>query len=241
MNVSISCRYHFLEYKWALIAFYLVFFILSGISKMYFMVDPDSSFSGLEAGTAFFLFISGISSFHSIFLFHIQCGSTRKTQFRGWLLFSALICTFMTIFNTVVVHVMSALSLNIDSPVFYFSDSSPILGTLTATMILFCINLFLLQLGYFFAIAFYRLGLLGKWLFGAVLVVGFFLFISSSDSFLLKLSQPLQILQQAPVPTPVLISAILFSLAAALAGLCRLMTKNAPCQTQNSSTGIFAL
>ncbi len=158
MNVSTSCRYHFLEYKWAIIAFYLVFFILSGISKIYFMAEPDSSFSGLEAGTVFFLFISGISSFHSVFLFHIQCGSTRKTQFCGWLLFSALICTFMTIFNTVIVYVMSALSLNIDSPVFYFSESSPILGTLTATMMLFCINLFFLQLGYFFAISFYRFG-----------------------------------------------------------------------------------
>lgn len=240
MNVSTSCRYHFLEYKWAIIAFYLVFFILSGISKIYFMAEPDSSFSGLEAGTVFFLFISGISSFHSVFLFHIQCGSTRKTQFCGWLLFSALICTFMTIFNTVIVYVMSALSLNIDSPVFYFSESSPILGTLTATMMLFCINLFFLQLGYFFAISFYRLGFWGKWLFGSFLVVSFFLIISS-DSFLPNLSQPLQILQQAPVPTPVLISVILFSLAAALAGLCRLMTKNAPCQTQNSSTGIFAL
>lgn len=86
MNVSTFCRYHFLEYKWAIIAFYLVFFILSGISKIYFMAEPDSSFSGLEAGTVFFLFISGISSFHSVFLFHIQCGSTRKTQFCGWLL-----------------------------------------------------------------------------------------------------------------------------------------------------------
>lgn len=240
MNVSTSCRYHFLEYKWALIAFYLVYFILFGISKIYSIIEPDSSFSGLEVGTVFFLFVSGISSFHSVFLFHIQCGSTRKTQFRGWLLFSSLICTFMTIFNTVTVYLMPALSLNIDSPVFYFSDSSPILGTLTATMMLFCINLFFLQLGYFFAISFYRLGLLGKWLFGSLIVVSLFLIISS-DSSLLNLSQPLQLLQQIPVPTPVLISAILFLLAAVLAGLCRLMMKNAPCQTQNSSTGIFAL
>lgn len=238
MNVSTSCRYHFLEYKWAIIAFYLAFFALFGIAELYSIIEPDSSFSGLEAGTAFFLFISGISSFHSVFLFHIQCGSTRKTQFRGWLLFSSSICALMTVFNTLTVYLMSALSLNIDSPVFYFSDSSPILGTSAATLMLFCVNLFLLQLGYFFAIAFYRLGYLGRWLFGAVLVVGFFLIISSPDSFGINL---FNLLQQASVPFPVLIGLILFFVSAALAFLCWLMIKNAPCQAQNNSKGIFAL
>lgn len=71
MNVSTSCRYHFLEYKWAIIAFYLVFLFCPAFPKYISWQSRTAPFPDWKPEPSFsFLFPASpvfILSFYFIF------------------------------------------------------------------------------------------------------------------------------------------------------------------------------
>ena len=90
MNTATSFRLQLKECRSALMIYYIIILLIFAIASI--GMSSGNSTSGLEASTAWFLFVYGMNTFRANFLFHLQFGSTRKTLFKGWLLSTGTIC-----------------------------------------------------------------------------------------------------------------------------------------------------
>lgn len=168
MSTKTSFLFYLNSYKVSVAIFYFVFlalFAVTGIVTL--VVEPSSvNFSGLEGGTAVFLLIAAMNSFKNYFLFHLQCGSSRKTMFKGWLSCAAVVSFGMMVVNVALISLLAALR----RPFYLDMLSIPIenmfLRIFAGGINLFAIYLLAMMFGYLFPVSFYRLNHIGKWILG---------------------------------------------------------------------------
>lgn len=226
MNTATSFRLHLREYRSAVMIYYIIIFIILCITSI--GVSSDSSTSGLEASTSWFLFVCGMCSFRASFLSHLQFGSTRKTLFKGWLSSAGTICLGMSILNLVLLLILNQLlHLPVGSPVFSIQIDNVFLRLFAGAVYYFFEYFLLISIGYLITVGFYRLNKTGKWivsiLMGGCGMLAIFLierFESYIDAIFLY-----------PSSHPFIVSGIFLVVAAMILSFCWLLIRKMPAKT----------
>ncbi len=237
MNTSTSIRYHFNDYKWAIFIFYMVLLAIILAGSFFSIIFHElGTFSGVEFSSSLFIWIAGMNSFKSVFLFHIQSGSTRKTLFKGWFCFSALISVALSILNTLIICSLLAVSFPIRSPMLSLEIDSFPLRVLVSTLLNSTIHFLLIHLGYFISLSFYRLGTLGKYLL-AILIGNTAILVSWSS----KWEGFWDTIFLYPSQHPLSCACLYLIIGIFVSFCCWLMLKNAPCQIENTCKDILSI
>lgn len=226
MNTATSFRLQLKECRSALTIYYIIILLIFAIASI--GMSSGNSTSGLEASTAWFLFVYGMNTFRANFLFHLQFGSTRKTLFKGWLLSTGTICLGMSLINLILLLVLSLLlHFPIGSFIFSIQIDNVFLRLIAGTVYYFCEYLMLTSVGYLITSGFYRLNKTGKWIVGTLMggcgMLAIFLiepFESYIDAIFLY-----------PSSHPFIVSGIFLVVAAMILSFCWLLIRKMPAKT----------
>lgn len=226
MNAATSLRYHLYEYRTAIPIFYSIVIILLLLSAI--LSGENSHVSGLEYSTGWFLCISAMNSFRGHFLFHLQLGSTRRTLFKGWLLFCAILSLLVTATNVLLVLAAHLFVPSFSSPLFAIQIESAPLRILAGGFSSLCSNLLAMALGYLVTCGFYRLNKIGKWVVGLLIGGAVLLCINLTIQFESIVTAVLETMFTFPYVHPFFAGGIYLLAAAILLMLCWAIIHNIP-------------
>lgn len=175
MNFKASIKYQIKDNIRSIIVFYfIILFVMSLITISVVMPNNSgsSSLSGMEMSSVIFLFILGLSSFKDNFHMFLQNGLSRKTLFLSEVLSMLVIAVGMSIVDFSILKLIKLISENVRglkaTSIFEMSyykhiDSISNLQMYTEKLI-FQIGMYLAisLVGYFIAIAYYRMNKAAK-------------------------------------------------------------------------------
>lgn len=181
MNILASYRYQMLDFKKSILCYYLIFIgVLIILPLAAYLTAPEHtyvSFNGLDFVSLIFLFVMGLCTFKENFLLLLQNGISRKTFFAGKILtflsaaliisvFDKVIFGLLTLFSHVVPWIqapMLAIRASWPNPDITDFSSEITAGALAVDFISeFFSALFMLAVGGFITVLFYRLNKTGK-------------------------------------------------------------------------------
>lgn len=184
MSLFASYRYQMADHRNPILLFYLVMIGLSCISAATIAtvgtvdnVFAVNLYGGPEMATLVFLFVMGLCTFKETFFLFLQNGVSRKTLFAGKLLTFASIALILsaadTLLRLIIRGLMELAGSSANVLTFYASvygrndASGPVPLQVKAFFFEFFLALFVMALGYFITVLFYRLNAKGKILVGA--------------------------------------------------------------------------
>lgn len=228
MNTTTSFRLQLKEYRYAVIIFYIVIILLFSIfsaTSSLSLGEKQMNISGLEASSVWFIFVCGMNSFRSNFLFHLQLGSTRKTLFKGWFCSAATVCLGMACFNLLLLLIMNfLLNVPVGSPIFAIEIENVPLRLLSGTIYYFCEYFLFISLGYLITCGFYRLSRTGKWIVSILmggLGMSFLILVENYENYI-------ETIFFFPLTHPWMLSSIYLMLAAVVLSFCWLIIRRIP-------------
>lgn len=176
MKLKSSFKYQATGFKNAVLVYYLVIVLINilGLATSSIMIDGETVMSngGSEFTTLIFIFILGLCSYKENFLMLSQNGVSRRTQLFGWILAALSLCVLLSIvdnlFNTITSLIYAGRA-NVSVSSFYSMvyGQSGFSGWLMSALFCVTMYLFIITVGYFITIMFYRLNRPGKILVGA--------------------------------------------------------------------------
>ena len=196
----------------------------------------DVQMSGIEFATTIFLFVAGLNSFKSGFLFASASGYTRRQYF---LAVAGMLLTVATIMSLVGMGITAAISAAMPSiftpwPQVYPQNTVAELG-----FWYWVINLQAVALGLVITLAFYRLNIMGKWLLAlSPVFLGILLPVLDSvmgNGLFRWFGTVFEALMgSGPRPIPLLGAGSIFLFALLLFALARLLVRGVPIKEQES-------
>jgi len=164
MKLQATVKYQFTETLQRILVFYAILLVALFVPTLW---RGTIEFRGTELATAIFIFVIGLNSFKTNFLFAQVNGISRKTQFKAFVISILAISMILALIDTVYTNLFASFlpSVSLFSMIY---ESGPIFD-LSLVLLLF-INLiwnFLLYMmfamfGYFVNLVYYRSGLIMK-------------------------------------------------------------------------------
>jgi hypothetical protein len=148
-------------------------------------VFTTGQFSGIEAATVIFVFISGLCSFKEAFLMLMQNGISRRTFFLGRIITVLSVALTMALIDQIIIIASKAVSGLTDNIIesrslfeqLYHTKASGMSfagSTLSSFVFAFSLYLCFMSAGYLITLIFYRLNKAGKLVIGIGVPVGLF-------------------------------------------------------------------
>lgn len=162
MRLKSVVKYNINDMKFAVLIYYIVIAALMCMSGITIKVGSNGAtfYSGAQA-SAIFLFVCGLNSFKQNYLYLSTNGVTRKTQFFGFLVSSAIIAAGISFIDTATTNI-SNLFINY-KPIFYYlydgfvAQSSQLLITIMNFLWSTIVYFLALVIGYFITTLYYRM------------------------------------------------------------------------------------
>ena len=169
MKLQSITKYQLSESKKSLFIFYGIMFTILLITTSSFNLfgSGTAEVRGTEMASAIFIFVIGLNSFRSNFLFSQANGVSRRTQFKGFLISIFMVAGIMAIIDTIYTNVFSALVpyLSFFSMIYgasYLQGSAPLSILIGGLLWSFFLYALFAVFGYFINLVYYRSNLFMK-------------------------------------------------------------------------------
>lgn len=157
MKLKKVSKYMLSEMKNSILIFYLVILFIT----IFFSVsasDGNTSFNGMEMASSIFLFVLGLNSFKTNYLFLLSNGIPRRTQFRGFFLAAISVAAGIAVINRIFEALFTRVINynNMFDMIYKQVTQSPVNSTISILWSI-TVSMFAITLGYFITLAYYRM------------------------------------------------------------------------------------
>ena len=168
MRINPVLKYNLYDFKKAVLKFYFILFLIIVVMiPLSFIVKNNQTdlgivivrLNGLELTSMIFLFVAGLNSFKTDFLFFSANGISRKTQFYGFVASTIPVVLIMSVIDTVYGTILGMFLeyTSVFSMAYSQFNANAVVVKLATVVWMALLYLTVLMIGYFITILYYRM------------------------------------------------------------------------------------